>query len=403
MKKNNLDFDTLINETIQYSEQKIRDFTKGIFSNISDEKLKTLETLPIFSSETSDTLISCNLSTKSSEKISDSLYAYFDDLLYDSHKNESILGAYVRTSDLLNDLFTEEEQKEYLKLIQEGKQQPLPPSFIIYNHEEMASQLSDLIEANDELDTPKSPLELSMIFLEHMSPVFTHERCHFLAERITSSGKQVNGCEINLDELNINQNLNYLANVNSLLAFNTWKNNNEVFIDTISMMIHNYQPGNTIEDSLSKVIDSRNELGEYTTLNDTATLTLMILFPKELTEWGILDSNSCTKNNLVLDKYQELFGSTLQELSLSTIQNAVTTYSANNTNKLSLKQHAMLGQLGVTDYKEITPLDLESFAYSAETLKDIASNQYFNSLSDISQIINKGLPDANKDYDNLEH
>ena len=229
-----------------------------------------------------------------------------------------------------------------------------------------------------------------------------YERCHFNAERTTPSGEVINGCMLTMNELDkildaplskMNDFVESRTNINLSLSpkipmhFKSWADKNEILIDTLTLMIHSYERGLSPEDTLFKVIKSRNDLGEYIGIDDKQILSLFVLFPKELTDWAMFCSTSSKQRNLVKDKFEAIYGLDDIDPTLSSMRPAVQAYCERHFDELSKTQKTMLGMLGLVRTQSIRKPTYQSFSESPKTFAEISNTDLLHNIGSIQSIM----------------
>lgn len=347
-------FNNLIEKSKELSKEKFISFAKNIFH--TDTNLwNHLRNTPIISNLQSKDIISTTLSTKNEKEIHSILDTCIEDELGDSE------AAFIPFEKLAIE-FSDEEINEYKNsIINENYN-----AFIVYNEYKIKNHLKELIEENNKKVNKKSENELDNLFINYTSEIFTHEICHLNANILACDTKNsdldelVNGSE--LSQSNIDDNV-------ALSDFYKWSNRNEVLIDTLSKMIHNYQNGDTIEDCLYKIVKERNGKSQYNDFDDSTILSLYIIFPEQLTEWAMFGAYNDVHINLLEQKFNEVF-STKSELNNSQMLTEAKNYfNQMNYTNLSDKQielrKNMLEMLEPKKYeKQINLQDIKKVATS---------------------------------------
>lgn len=293
MDKNELNkiAEQLIERAKQMSKEKILAFAEGIYGADRDA-WEHLWQVPIVSTYKSEVIFPVELSSESREDIQAALDECVEDQIGDSE------ATFIPYDHIIASL-SDEGAEEYTQGVESGNIPQEYDAVIVYNEARLKNEFREHVQSGLSANPPKSQEEINQIFLNLVSEIFTHERMHLNASVLLLDNNDqeltplVNGAE--LEDI-------YSRN------FAEYSERNEVLIDTMAKMIQTYTEGDTVEDCLYKVINSRDGNSSYEYLDDRLVLSLFTLFPEELSDWMMFGAYGDNHENLLQQKCTEVFG-----------------------------------------------------------------------------------------------
>ena len=367
MDKNELNkiAEELIERAKQMSKEKILAFAEGIYGTDSDawEHLWQVPVVPTYEDEV---IFPVELSSQSREDIQDALDGCVEEQIGDSE------AAFIPYDHIIASL-SNEGAEEYTQGIQSGNIPQEYDAVIVYNEARLKNEFRAHVENGLNANPPRSQEEINEIFLNLVSEIFTHERMHLNASVLLLDNNDqelmplVNGAE--------------LEDIYSR-DFAEYEERNEVLVDTMAKMIQVYASGDTLQDCLYKVINSRGGNSSYEYLDDRLVLSVFTLFPEELSDWMMFGAYGDTHENLLQQKCIEVFGSggtiKREDMLRKVGEYFSKTIPAGLTEEEIAKRKAMLEMIGVKNINEtiIKPIDISQFkqvAVSDEAMEQLAA------------------------------
>ena len=314
----------IIEDAKKLSNKKIVNFSKDMFGT-DEETWENLTEVPIIDSLKMDSLIPKEIPLEEKENVLGSINFFVSQQLGD---NEAVTIPY-----------------EYLKNITPS----MPENdIIIYSRTEIMNEIRCLLEDDYDLKTLEI---LRKEIMYYIAKIITHERMH------------VNSIYRTQDDGEQKSIYGAIGNYNkedNEVKFDFYEEQNEILTDTVALMIQRYKEGDSFEKCLYKIIKSRNGKNPYKNYDDRITVLIMILFPRELTEWAMLGTQESKYNNLLEQKIEEVFGKNPENV--KNIEQVVGEYfQSMDKSELSEKLLQMMGVKNIENNqeKETTNLDKE--------------------------------------------
>ena len=277
-------FSEIVEDAKKLSKRKFIEFTYGIFGEDARD-WSSLWNIPIIPTYECDTLINKELSEDEEDVVLDAI----------EETIESQIDSNTEAACIPFEYFMDPNGKIYDELIQDSIKNEDYSCAIFY----YIPKLKELIKRFVKLEAEQTNYgELKTKITNYIAKVFTHERCHANAiYRIDENKTTIYGARGIYDEVEEQE------------KYTFYIEQDEVLTDTVAMMMQRYKYGESIEDCLLKVIESRGGKNPYEDMDDRMVLLLMSLFPEEITRWEVLGSHEERYNNLLAQKAEEVFGS----------------------------------------------------------------------------------------------
>lgn len=365
------DFKKLVKQADIMSKEKIIYFIECFYEN-NGEIFDWLDDIDILSIEEAVDFFATYFSIdkelildKIYEKLGDSEAVYFDikSIIYEikEEKKDLIMD------EKENGLTQKEIEKKLEELEKEWSDKKIEEKFIkssaliVYDEIFLASEY----EAGRKSGENKR-LSIETInekFIKVLSHIFTHERIHANNDYLISNGNEsefVNGAMKSSysEKLDSKGENDVLDGREIITEIGESGDKNEVFIDTLAQIINFYEEGKNIEECLHEIINRRGYKSGYEDFDDTAILISYILFPNELTDWGMFGAYGHFRENLLDKILKKIFktdkGLTkISKKTLDFINEKALQYCERFYNRsLSEQQLEMLEMLGVFVDKE---------------------------------------------------
>lgn len=276
----------LIEQAKQMSKEKFLTFAENMYG-IDRETWEHLWEVPIVTTYEDEKIFPAELSSLDREEILDALDEYIEEAIGDKE------AVFVPYDNIISSL-PEEAAQEYETGVSDGSITEEYNAVIIYNEALLKKDFREHVKAGSEANPPRTQEEINKIYLGLVSETFLHERLHLNANALVIDNAEpdllplVNGAESEYD-------FNYM-------------DYNEVLIDTMAKIMQTYSKGDSVQDCLYRVIESRGGKSAYKELDDRLVLSLFTLFPDELSKWTLLEAYEEHHDNLLAQKYTEVFG-----------------------------------------------------------------------------------------------
>jgi len=383
---NNLEnFDEIIAKAQEISKEKFLKFAKGIYG-IDEDTFKHLWEVPIIPTYKCDEIISTTLSTKNEDDIIEIL----DEVIEDEINNYAVFIPFQRF--YLE--FEDEEIAEYRKKLENGEIEEKYNSVIVYDEAALKKLYRDELKKKT---NEKSLEDFNNGFANFVASIFTHERCHLNANTLVCDTKN-----IEIDDLQINGGEIFIDANEGTTPYDIekWEQRNEVLIETLASMIHNYEYGDTVKDCLYKIIEARGDKPGYDEISEEdekMVLSSYIIAPEKLTEWIMLGAYEDIRVNFLKDKITKIFGSNT-DLNIKQVNSKIKEYCENlDNNTLSTQQIKMFNIIGIKDIeRQVTKSDFKDLAISVPAIE-----QLNNSEKDIKSILQELLTKDNKNIQEI--
>lgn len=374
-------FEEIVEQAKESSKQSFLRFVKGIY-DVGIDAFDHLWEVPVIPPYKVDSLIETSLSTKTEDEILEELDNFVEGELDDAD------GCFIYLAKMECD-FTDEEIEEYRNKLNNGEINGKQDAVIIYNEMKLKRQFKQLEKENARDKKPHSKEELEKAFIEKITEVINHERCHLNANCLVCEGKEESDCGEILNGAEISSfEEDELIKNNSPLDMSDYSDRNEVLLDTLSHMMINYQEGDSVEDCLYKVIEKTNGESPYKDLEGyKLVMSIYVLFPEELTKWATFGAYDSIENlfledgksydvykvrtNKLRDKIIEVLGSD-NPIADNRLKGKITEYcSSLEDGVLTEKQVQMLEMLGIRDIKKADVKQVKEAAISEKALRSL--------------------------------
>ncbi len=184
--------------------------------------------------------------------------------------------------------------------------------FILYSEDKVIESVEEAIA-----ETNLSPEQIKNRLIKKYTQIFTHEKCHLLAERSIEPGYFFNGCQLSSTEIEqiIPTSLNnfYKNSAEQNLLWASWNNRNEIFIDLLSQTISHFSANNSFEESVKQTVNDLKKY-EYDSQGfNREFLPIAFLFTcysEELAYWGLVGAKENPTNNLLMTFFKHHFTET---------------------------------------------------------------------------------------------
>lgn len=318
----------LIEQAKQIAKEKFLTFAESIYGT-DRETWDHLWEIPIVSTYEDEKIFPTNLSSISREKLIDVLDECIESEIGDSE------AVFISFDDIIASL-PDEAAREYESAITDGKIIGEHNAVIVYNEAVLKRSFKELVKAGKEANPPRTQEEIGKDFLGIISEIFIHEILHLNANALVIDIEnpdlleELNGSEVKYD--------------------GNYRKHNEVLLDTMAKIIQIYSEGDTIEECLERVIESRGGESAYEELDDRLVLSLFTLFPNELSKWTMFEAYDEQHNNLLEEKYAEVFGGNVvlrRDDMLKKVGEYFNNAVQGNISEEALRRKKMLEMLGV--------------------------------------------------------
>ena len=276
----------LIEQAKQMSKEKFLTFAENMYG-IDRETWEHLWKVPVVATYEDEEIFPAELSSISRDDLLDVLDECIGEEIGESE------AVFVPYENIIASL-PEEAAEEYEAGVSDGSIEEEHNAVIIYNEALLKKNFREHVKAGSEANPPRTQEEINKIYLELVTETFLHERLHLNANALVIDNAEpdllplVNGAESEYD-------FNYM-------------DYNEVLIDTMAKIMQTYSKGDTVQDCLYRVIESRGGKSAYEELDDRLVLSLFTLFPDDFSKWTLLEAYEEQHDNLLAQKYTEVFG-----------------------------------------------------------------------------------------------
>lgn len=286
----------LIEKAKQLSKEKFLTFTENIYG-IDREVWDHLWEVPVVPTYEYDDIFPTELSTISRDEVLDIL----DECIAGEIGDEE--AVFIPFENIISSLSekSEEAAREYEEGVRNGTIPEDYNAVIVYYDVLLKRNFKELVEEGNRKNPPITLDKIKEDFLNLVSETFLHERIHLNASTLMIDSKNpdfeplINGIESESKDGETDYNADR-------------ENDNEVVIDTMAKIMQTYKKGDSIEDCLYRVIESRGGASAYKDFDDRLILSLYTLFPEEFCKWVMFEAYDEQHHNIFEEKYIEVFG-----------------------------------------------------------------------------------------------
>jgi len=371
----------LIEKAKEVSKEKFLTFAENIYG-IDREVWDHLWEVPVVSTYEYDDIFPAELSTISRDKVLDILDECIDGEI---GNQEAVFIPFEKIIASLSEK-TEEAAREYEEGVSNGTIPEDYNAVIVYYDVLLKKNFRELVEEGSRRNPPIPLDKIKEDFLNLVSETFLHERIHLNANTLMIDSKNpdfeplINGIESESEEGETDYNADR-------------ENDNEVVSDTLAKIMQTYKKGDSIEDCLYRVIESRGGTSAYKDFDDRLVLSLYTLFPEEFCKWVMLEAYDDQHHNIFEEKYLEVFGEMTAfrrtEMLRRVGEYFNKTVAPNMTNEQFSRRKQMLEMLGVRNItlQQIQSINISQLEELATT--ESAMEQLMGSFQDMKSAYNE--------------
>lgn len=361
----------LIEQAKQMSKEKFLAFAEAVYG-IDKDAWKHLWQVPIVATYEDKTIFPAELSSINRDDIIDILDECIEGQIGNSE------AVFIPYENIITSL-PEEVAQEYETGVSDGNILEEYNAVIVYNEGLLIKNFREFIEAGSRTNPPKTIEEIKSDYLNDVSKIFLHERMHLNSNTLVIDNAApdllplVNGVEF---EYNRN-----------------YEDYNEVLIDTMAKIVQTYSKGDTIEDCLYRVIESRGGKSAYEDFDDRLVLSLFTLFPDELSKWTMFEAYDEQHENLLKQKYVEVFGENSVFRRDEMLKKVGEYFNQSSSTSMSVEQFSkrqkMLEMIGVKNINLQQTQKIEIDQIEALATSESAMEQLSGSFCDIKSAYNE--------------
>ena len=298
-------FDELMKKSIIDSKNKFLEFVKGIY-NIDECVFGHLINMPIIS-EYDENLNIVPSTLKSEEEIVE---------IFDGAIKKELGEKEICSINIENDVFEEFEYETIEELeqkIEKGEYSQDYNSIIVYNENKLREKFEEQL---------KEGIEKENVVSEYLNNLILTELCLLNSNYLTSVSRK---------------------NDKSLVSL---AKNKKTLIEILILMIKSYKTGDSIEDCLYKVLETKINSKEKLDDKDKNIFGMYVVAYSEIVEWLIFGAYSAEFATDLNDKMAQIFDIDTDKTK-NGFKDKILAYTAENN--ISEKQKTMLGMLGITE------------------------------------------------------
>ena len=260
-----------------------------------------LWSVPIVATYEADIIFPVELSTISRDDLVDILDGVIESEIAESE------AVFVPMDNIVTELPIECIQ-EYDEKLKNGEILEEYSAVIIYNEALLINEFYELYCAAQEFNPPKTFKRVKEVFLNLVTEMFIHELMHLNVECMANNAIAPDfACDFLVQDVETDtQILNGVQNEDDFTREDIA--NNEVMVDAMAKIINLHCNGETIEQTLGKVIETRGSSSFYKELDDRLALSWVILFPQDLCEWMFFGAYEDQHVNVFEQKQSEIAG-----------------------------------------------------------------------------------------------